>query len=167
MFSCFYYLSELRLIFKYSLHMYSYLNSEHIMGLAFIYLGFLIPASIKEHISWDEAVRRCNTSSDEPLYLPGFSDDQFQEAGEYMNKHKITSMWINLKHTFVFVWNNGTIYSGYHYYYYYYYYQFSIYYSCCKYWVHKLSKLTQLTTLKVEVFLPLCVGVWVSVSMIY
>ena len=101
MFSCFYYLSELRLIFKNSLHMFSYLNPEQIMSLAFIYLGFIIPASIKEHISWDEAVRRCNTSSDEPLYLPGFSDDQFQEAGQYMEQY---------------IWNNGTIYSGYHYY---------------------------------------------------
>ena len=66
-------------------------------------------------VPWDEAVRRCNMYSDEPLYLPGFSDDQFQEAGEYMNKHEITSMWINLKHSPVFVWNNGVIYSMYYY----------------------------------------------------
>ena len=65
----------------------------------------------KELVSWDEAVRRCKTFSDEPLYLPGFSDDQFQEADEYMNKHEITSLWINLKYSPVFVWNNGTVYS--------------------------------------------------------
>ena len=64
-------------------------------------------------VSWDEAVRRCNSSSDEPLYLPGFSDDQFQEAGEYIDKHEIASLWINLKYSPVFVWNNGTVYSWY------------------------------------------------------
>ena len=52
----------------------------------------------KELVSWDEAVRRCKTSSAEPLYLPGFSDEQFQEAGEYINKYEITSLWINLKY---------------------------------------------------------------------
>ena len=28
-----------------------------------------------------------------------------------MNKHEITSLWINLKYIKVFVWNNGTVYS--------------------------------------------------------
>ena len=64
-----------------------------------------------ELVSWDEAVRRCTTSSSEPLYLPGFSDEEFQEAGEYMNKHEITSMWINLKYSHEFVWNSGSVYS--------------------------------------------------------
>ena len=67
----------------------------------------------KELVSWDEAVRRCKTSSDEPLYLPGFSDEQFKEAGEYMNKHEIKYLWINLKYSKVFVWNNGTVYGWY------------------------------------------------------
>ena len=76
-------------------------------------VSLLIEGLLKsnELVSWDEAVRRCNSSSDEPLYLPGFSDEQFQEAGEYMNKHEITSLWINLKYSPVFVWNNGTDYS--------------------------------------------------------
>ena len=76
----------------------------------FLFLVCTVSAAPNQLVSWDEAVRRCNTSSDEPLYVPGFSDEEFQEAGEYMNKHEITSMWINLKYSHVFVWNNWSVY---------------------------------------------------------
>ena len=91
------------------------LKSKPQTGGAFQYiyilsLIFIASSTSNQLVSWDEAVRRCNTSSDEPLYLPGFSVEEFQEAGEYMNKHEITSMWINLKSSFVFVWNNWSVY---------------------------------------------------------